>query len=203
MKDSSNKKYIAVMVLSVFCLVVIVASVTYAYFVPKIVGEGHGVNNFAGKVKLSISESKITANNVLPIRDINKDNMAQKNEFIISRNEDSNLDACYSLFLVVDNIGENLKSKWFKYELEYLDGGTNKTIEGNFEGIVPDSEGNMKIAFLTNQELNETITSRNYVLRLWLSYSDTEDQSSILMGDTNSRTFSGHIKAEGISGICK
>lgn len=204
MKETSNKKYIAVMCLSIFCLVVIVLSATYAYFTPKIVGEGKTVNAIAGKVKLQISETKITANNLLPIRDGNKLTKAQKNVFTISRTDDSNLNACYSLYLIIDKIGDNLKNKWFKYELDYVNvDGQNATLEGNFENITPEEDGTLKIAFLTNQELSNGMTSREYTLRLWLSYSDTEDQTDILLGNDDSRTFNAHIKAEGVSGKCK
>lgn len=201
MKETSNKKYIAVMCLSVFCLVVIIASVTYAYFTPRIVGNGKDVNVAAGKVKLEISETKIEVTNLLPIRDGNKDRLAEKNEFTISRKSDSNLNACYSLYLVIDEIGDNLKNKWFKYEFDY---GSGNPIVGDFASITPEEDGTLKLAFVTNQELSDdTVNSRNYTLRVWLSYSDTEDQSNILKGDAAARTFKAHILAEGVSGKCK
>lgn len=204
MEEKSNKKYIAVMSLSVFCLIVIVVSVSYAYFTPRIVGEGKSVNAIAGKVKLQISESKINASNLLPIKDSSKSTKAQKNEFTISRTDESNLKACYSLYLVIDKIGDNLKNKWFKYELDYVNvDGQKSTLEGNFENIVPEEDGTLKIAFLTNQEVNDVTTSRTYTLRLWLSYSDTEDQTFILLGDAESKTFNARILAEGVSGECK
>jgi len=206
MKETSNKKYIAVMGLSVFCLIAIVASVTYAYFTPRVVGDGQSVNVIAGKVKLQISETNITANNLVPIRDGNKDRLAQKNEFTISRTDDSNLNACYSLYLIIDKIGDNLKNKWFKYELDYVNtDGEDATLEGTFEdfdSLTVLEDGSVRIGFLTNQELSDSVTSRTYTLRLWLSYSDTEDQSSILTGTSETREFSARVMAEGTSGKC-
>lgn len=203
MEKVSKKSIVATMVVSVLCLVIVVFASTYAYFTPFISGEGELINVISGKIKLSISENKITASNLAPIKDSTKDTRAQKNEFTISRTDDSNLDACYSLYLIIDNIGDSLKNKWFKYELDYVDvNGNDATLSGNFSSITPEEDGTLKIAFLTNQEIGDSKTSRTYTLRLWLSYSETEDQTSILTGDAESRTFNAHVLASGQNGKC-
>jgi len=196
----NNKSYIALMVLSVLCLIVIVTTATYAYFKPRITGEGSPISVSTGKVKLNISESKITANGLAPILDETKDTKAQKNSFTISRSSDSTLDACYSLTLEIDSIGTNLRNKFFKYEFEYDNG---KTITGDFSGLTYDEEGKASLPLLINQSLNEGVTENSYTLKLWFSYSTTEDQTAFLTGDVSTRTFNAHIKASGQSGACK
>lgn len=211
MKEISKKSYIAVMCLSVVCLIVIVASVTYAYFSTQLEGEGRTFSLMAGKLDLNITENKINATGLVPIRDTSKDTLAQENEFTISRTDDSTMDACYSLYLVVDEIGVNLKNKWFKYELDYVNtDGSPDTISGTFEGELDNlqvekrEDGTTAVgkALLTNQELNDTTASRTYTLRVWLSYSDTEDQTSLLTGEPETRTFTAHLVASGASGSC-
>jgi hypothetical protein len=197
-KTYSKKSYVAVMSISILCLVVIVFSTTYAYFKPKITGEGTPINVVAGKVKLAISEEKITAMNLAPILDDTKDTKAQKNSFSISRTEDSNLGACYSLYLVVDKIGANLQNQYFKYEFDY---GAD-VITGDFSNLVFDEEGKANIPLITNQELSSDNTSNSYTLRLWLSYDPNVDQTSLLVGDAELRTFNGHIYASGVTGAC-
>ena len=197
---NSNKCYIGVMALGVVCLVVMVFAATYAYFSPRIVGEGADMRVLSGKVKLKISETKITANNLVPILDSTKATKAQKNEFTISRSDDSNLDACYQLFLVVDSIGSAMQNKWFKYELLY---GEN-SIEGDFSNLIFEEDGTTsKIALLDNQQVTSSNPSNSYTLRVWLSYSDTEDQTSILTGEASTRQFSARIVASGQNGTCK
>lgn len=204
MEKVSRKSIVAMMCVSVLCLIIVVFASTYAYFTPFIKGEGELINVMSGKIKLAISENKINASNLAPIKDSTKDTRAQKNQFVISRTNDSNLDACYSLYLIIDKIGDNLKNKWFKYELDYVDvNGANATLTGTFENVVPEEDGTLKIGFLTNQEISSNVTSRTYTLRVWLSYSDTEDQTSILTGSADSRTFNAHVLAEGVSGKCK
>lgn len=198
-KTNSNKSYVVVMVVSVLCLVIIIFSTTYAYFTPRITGDENPMTFSAGKVKLSISENKITASNLAPILDSTKESKAQKNEFTISRTSDSNLGACYSLYLVVDEIGEKLKNQYFKYELLYGD----EVLEGDFSNLTFNEEdGTATIPFLTNQIISDENLSNSYTLRLWLSYDPDNDQSDLLMGDLASRTFKAHIYANGISGKC-
>lgn len=205
--ENYKSRYYLMLGISVLCLVFLVGSASYAFFRPIIKGEGKPIDVIAGKVKLQISESKITANNLLPIRDTSKDTKAEENTFTISRTDDSNLNACYSLYLVIDSIGESLKNKWFKYELDYTDkDGQAQTIEGNFENFASltlDKDGKANVGLLVNQELSDDNPSNSYTLRFWLSYSDTEDQSSILTGNSDSRTFSAHVYASGENGLCK
>lgn len=204
MESYSKSRYYLMMGISVLCLVFLVGSVSYAFFRPMIIGDGSLIDVSTGKVKLNISEQKITAINLTPILDSTKSTKASSNSFTISRTDDSSLGACYSLYLVVEEIGANLRNKWFKYELDYTDSdGSSKTIEGNFGNLTLNEDGTANIGLLVNQEVSENNTSNSYTLRLWLSYDPVEDQSSILNGSEADRTFKAHINANGASGLCK
>ena len=206
----SRKSIIVTMSVSVVCLIAVIFAATYAYFRPQIVGEGKDINVVSGKIKLAISEEVITATNLAPILDSTKDTKAAKNTFTISRTEDSNLNACYSLNLVVKKIGSNLQNKYFKYELTY---GNGETIEGDFSDYstrTPDENGEVTISLLTNQSITNTNESNTYTLRLWLSYDPDEDQTNLLydpatkQGTTaESRSFEAYVQATGKSGSCE
>lgn len=193
-----NKKYILTLCVSVLCLVIIVFSATYAYFTPFIKNEGKKMEFRAGKVKLNITENKINVGNLIPILDSTKETKAHRNEFTISNAEDSTLGSCYTLYLDVESIGENLKNKYFKYEL--LDSSGEIVKEGNFEGF--NIETDSRIELLANQEINKTNTSNSYVLRFWFSYDSNEDQTALLQGEASTKTFSAKITASGVSGTC-
>lgn len=199
MEKVSKKSIVAMMSLSVLCLIIVVFASTYAYFTPFIEGEGELINVISGKIKLAISENKISASNLAPILDSTKDTKAQKNEFTISRTDDSNLDACYSLYLVVDTIGTALRNNYFKYELDY---GTN-TVTGDFSNLTYAEDGTARIGLLVNQSITDANPSNTYTLRLWLSYDPDEDQTSLLTGEASTRVFNAHILASGQNGKCE
>ena len=199
MEKVSRKTVVVMMCVSVLCLVIVVFASTYAYFTPFIEGEGELINVISGKIKLNITENKINASNLAPILDSTKDTKAQKNEFTISRTDDSNLDACYSLYLVVDTIGSSLRNNYFKYELDY---GVN-TVTGDFSNLNYEEDGTAKIGLLVNQEITDANPSNTYTLRLWLSYDPDNDQTSLLTGTAETRVFNAHILARGQNGKCE
>ena len=199
MEKVSRKTVVVMMCVSVLCLVIVVFASTYAYFTPFIEGEGELINVISGKIKLNITENKINASNLAPILDSTKDTKAQKNEFTISRTDDSNLDACYSLYLVVDTIGSSLRNNYFKYELDY---GVN-TVTGDFSNLNYEEDGTAKIGLLVNQEITDANPSNTYTRRLWLSYDPDNDQTSLLTGTAETRVFNAHILASGQNGKCE
>ncbi len=194
MENKPKKTYIAYMVVAVLCLVVIVTSATYAYFKAQIKGEGSGINLTGSTFTLSIDESVINTSGLAPIYDSTKDTKAQKNTFTVTMGTLGISSACYNLYLEIDSIGTNLQNKYFKYELS---DGTN-TYTGNFDGRTNGS----KILLSRNETLNTTNSSKTYTLKLWLSYSETEDQTFILTGEETTRTFQGHLRATGVTGSC-
>ena len=187
-----KKRYLIIMVM---CLIIIISTTSYAYFKTRIKGDGSTISITGGKLNLVINENKINLTNQFPIYDTQKDTKASKNEFSITLSGSGVTTACYNLYLDVDNIGTNLQNKFLKYELS---DGTNAYV-GNFDGVASGT----KILMVRNESLSSSSPSKNYTLRLWLSYSETEDQSFILTGDEASRTFEGKLHITGTTGECK
>lgn len=200
MKENTSKSYVFVMILGVMCLALIVISASYAYFTSGINGQSAPIGVSTGDVNLSISENKIDVSSFAPIREENKETKALNNNFTITRTDNSTLDACYTLYLDVDRIGDNLKNEWFKYEL--LDKSGNLLKSGDFSSLTYDENGKSRIMFVQNQSLSSSNTSNTYTLRLWLAHSDTVDQTFILQGNEDARTFEGHLYANGLSVKC-
>lgn len=201
METGKNKSYIATLALSVFCLIAIVGAATYAYFVPRIAGEGTDMNVSSGKIELKISESKIIGEDVKPILDSTKDTKAQINEFTISQAQNSTLNVCYSLYLAVEELGVNLKNQYFKFEL--VDSSNNVVSSGDFSEVVIPETGNAKIKIASNKTLMSQDSGNKYILRLWFSYDPVEDQTAYLTGGAETRSFKAHLVSEGVSGACK
>ena len=187
-----KKRYLIIMVM---CLIIIISTTSYAYFKTRIKGDGSTISITGGKLNLVINENKINLTNQFPIYDTQKDTKASKNEFSITLSGSGVTKACYNLYLDVDNIGTNLQNRFLKYELS---DGTNKYV-GNFDGVASGT----KILMVRNESLSSSSPSKNYTLRLWLSYSETEDQSFILTGDEASRTFEGKLHITGTTGKCQ
>ena len=192
MKNKYPKNYLLLMAVSVFCLMIIVFSSSYAYFKAKVVNDTKPFNFEGGTIKLSISENSISGEKILPILDSQRDSKAQKKVFTIKRTSDSNIDVCYNVYLVIENITDNIKnSKYMKYELT---NGSNVTT-GDFSSFIY-KDGQAVVLLAENMYLSETNTTGNeYTLKVWLSYSSSEDQSNLL-----GSSFSAHIYAQGNSG---
>ena len=107
-KNIKNNYYV-LMGISIFCLIVIVFTSSYAYFKTQVRGEGKGMNAILGTIDLDITENSISTNNLLPISDSSKDTKAQIKDFTVKRTSNSNTDVCYNLYLVVDSISSNIK----------------------------------------------------------------------------------------------
>lgn len=198
MEKNGNKSYILAMIIGVLCLIVIIATATYAYFTSDITGNGGSVSVTTANSSLTITESKINVSNAAPILEATKDTKALSNTFTIGLGKETP-NACYTLSLEIDNIGENLKNEWFKYEL-VKDNSVLKS--GDFSGLTYDANGKSSIQFVQNQELSSSNKSNTYTLRLWLEHSENDDQSYILKGDEQTRTFNGHIYASGNASKC-
>ena len=189
-------------IISVACLIVITFMGTYAYFAPDIKGTGKSINIVSGKVDLVVSNSAVSPVSPLkPIYDnaISTSGDAYKTTFTVSKSDDSNLDACYGIYLYVDQIGDKLKSEYFKYRFE----SDNSTILGSFDKVTYDENGKAIISLIGNEYFAKTDnTPKEYTLALWLSYDSVKDQSNILVGTDSTRTFKGHLVASGRNGVC-
>ena len=193
MLDKIKNNYYVLMGISIFCLIVIVFTSSYAYFKAQVRGEGKGMNVIAGTIDLDITENSISTNNLLPISDSSKDTKAQIKDFTVKRTSNSNTDVCYNLYLVIDSISSNIKnSKYLKYEL--TDG--SNVVSGNLSKLGYNSDGKGYILLAKNKYLSKSDTIGNtYKLKIWLSYDKSTNQNDLL--NSNITT---HIYASGNNG---
>ena len=193
MLDKIKNNYYLLMGISIFCLIVIVFTSSYAYFKAQVRGEGKGMNVIAGTIDLDITENSISTNNLLPISDSSKDTKAQIKDFTVKRTSNSDLDVCYNLYLVIDSISSNIKnSKYLKYEL--TDG--SNVVSGNLSKLGYNSDGKGYILLAKNKYLSKSDTIGNtYKLKIWLSYDKSTNQNDLL--NSNITT---HIYASGNNG---
>ena len=192
MKDKYPKNYLLLMAVSVFCLIAIVFSSSYAYFKARIVNNTSPFELIGGTIKLQLNENSISGDKLLPILDSQKDTNAQIKNFTVKRTDDSNIDVCYNVYLVIESISDNIKnSKYMKYELT----NGSSTTTGNFSTVTY-KDGKAIILLAQNKYLSDTNTTGDaYSLKVWLSYDGSVDQTSLLGGN-----FSAHIYAQGNSG---
>ena len=192
MKDKYPKNYLLLMAVSVFCLIAIVFSSSYAYFKARIVNNTNPFELIGGTIKLQLNENSISGDKLLPILDSQKDTNAQIKNFTVKRTSDSNIDVCYNVYLVIESISDNIKnSKYMKYELT----NGSSTTTGNFSTAAY-QDGKAIILLAQNKYLSKTNTTGDaYSLKVWLSYDGSVDQTSLLGGN-----FSAHIYAQGNSG---
>ena len=193
MLNKIKNNYYVLMGISIFCLIVIVFTSSYAYFKAQVRGEGKGMNVILGTIDLDITENSISTNNLLPISDSSKDTKAQIKDFTVKRTSNSDLDVCYNLYLVVDSISSNIKnSKYLKYEL--TDG--SNVVSGNLSKLGYNSDGKGYILLAKNKYLSKSDTTGNtYKLKIWLSYDKSANQNDLL--NSNITT---HIYASGNNG---
>ena len=193
MKEFKDKNYKLIMGISVMCLVLIIFASSYAYFKTKIINNTNPFSVKVGKVDLLIDTNQITIENAAPILDEDKNEKAVTKTFTIKRTSDSNLDICYNLYLVIDQITDNIKnSKYLKYEL--TDKKSGEVISKNLSTAAY-SEGKSTI-LLKNQYLSDSDTSGvEYELKVWLSYDEVEDQTSLLGG-----SLTAHLYVSGMQG---
>ena len=193
MKEFKDKNYKLIMGISVMCLVLIIFASSYAYFKTKIINNTNPFSVKVGKVDLLIDTNQITIENAAPILDEDKNEKAVTKTFTIKRTSDSNLDICYNLYLVIDQITDNIKnSKYLKYEL--TDKKSGEVISKNLSTAAY-SEGKSTI-LLKNQYLSDSDTTGvEYELKVWLSYDEVEDQTSLLGG-----SLTAHLYVSGMQG---
>ena len=193
MLNKIKNNYYVLMGISIFCLIVIVFTSSYAYFKTQVRGEGKGMDVIAGTIDLDITENSISTNNLLPISDSSKDTKAQIKDFTVKRTSNSDIDVCYNLYLVVDSISSNIKnSKYLKYEL--TDG--SNVVSGNLSKLGYNSDGKGYILLAKNKYLSKSDTIGNtYKLKIWLSYDKSANQNDLLNSN-----ITAHIYASGNNG---
>lgn len=184
-----KKRNIVIIVSIVILLILVILGVSYSYFTGVINGKGKDNVISIGSLNIEYKdEVNILVSVGSPIKDESALIKGYKNTFNINSLHNAKLSSCYSISLVIDEIQEKFKSKFLKWEILK----DNKVVKvGDFSNI-----NNNEIHII-----NSSLTKGNnvkYTLVIWLSLSDTEDQSDLLIGNTGI-SLKAHIKAESSS----
>ena len=154
-----DKKYI---VIAVCILIGGVLTATLAFIGPDIITNGtiNPNNVVTGNLKLNITDTSITLNNMAPIRSSNYETEAFKKEFTIS-NAESTLNGCMKLYLNFNSISSQLKSEYLVYKVV---SSTGNISEGTFKDIADNK------LLIYDSDFIETGKSISYTLYIWLRY---------------------------------
>ena len=154
-----EKKYI---VIGVCMIIGAILTVTLAFVGPNIITSGT-INNtkvVTGNLKLNITDTSITLNNMAPIRSSVYETEAFKKEFTIS-SSNSTLNGCLKLYLNFNSISEQLKSEYLVYKVV---SSTGNVSEGSFKDIADNK------LLIYDSDFIETNKSITYTLYIWLRY---------------------------------
>ena len=154
-----EKKYI---VIGVCMIIGAILTVTLAFVGPNIITSGT-INNtkvVTGNLKLNITDTSITLNNMAPIRSSVYETEAFKKEFTIS-SSNSTLNGCLKLYLNFNSISEQLKSEYLVYKVV---SSTGNISEGSFKDIADNK------LLIYDSDFIETGKSITYTLYIWLRY---------------------------------
>ena len=154
-----EKKYI---VIGVCMIIGAILTVTLAFVGPNIITSGT-INNtkvVTGNLKLNITDTSITLNNMAPIRSSVYETEAFKKEFTIS-SSNSTLNGCLKLYLNFNSISEQLKSEYLVYKVVSSTGNVS-------EGSVKDITDNKLLIY--DSDFIETGKSISYTLYIWMRY---------------------------------
>ena len=154
-----DKKYI---VIAVCILIGGVLTATLAFIGPDIITNGtiNPNNVVTGNLKLNITDTSITLNNMAPIRSSVYETEAFKKEFTIS-NAESTLNGCMKLYLNFNSISDTLKSEYLVYKVV---SSTGNVSEGSFKDIADNK------LLIYDSDFIETGKSISYTLYIWLRY---------------------------------
>ena len=154
-----DKKYI---VIAVCILIGGVLTATLAFIGPDIITNGtiNKNNVVTGNLKLNITDTSITLNNMAPIRSSVYETEAFKKEFTIS-SSNSTLNGCLKLYLNFNSISEQLKSEYLVYKVV---SSTGNVSEGSFKDIADNK------LLIYDSDFIETGKSISYTLYIWLRY---------------------------------
>ena len=154
-----DKKYI---VIAVCILIGGVLTATLSFIGPDIITNGtiNPNNVVTGNLKLNITDTSITLNNMAPIRSSNYETEAFKKEFTIS-SSNSTLNGCLKLYLNFNSISEQLKSEYLVYKVV---SSTGNVSEGSFKDIADNK------LLIYDSDFIETNKSITYTLYIWMRY---------------------------------
>lgn len=175
-KIKESKGFLIPLIILIVAIVVFGGGITYAYFQFIIDTENVSSLKVMGtNFDIKVVSDEVNISNAYPILDSERIESANLFPFSV-KNDSRKVNACYNIYMIVEDISDELISEYFKWELVNL--GTNETVSGNFSNLDPDDFNN-KMLLLSNSNIFKG-SATNYYLRIWMSYSLSEDQMSML-----------------------
>ena len=189
----STKAFILGALVIVMSIVIIGISVSYSYYiniVEEVNSANQGVSVTSGELTMNFSTSQyISASAAGLIKDADILTKADYTAFSISLPSDADANsALYSLYLTDTSMTSNFKSSYLKWALY---NGTTKVADGDFNSVTLSNESNgvyqaSDITLLNNVSIAKGNTT-SYKLYVWLGYSETENQNSLLEGSLSTK----------------
>ncbi len=177
MKKTNAKKLLVTSWLLVLSLIVLAASVSYAYFTLTIKGQAKTPEASAGNLNVTSTLENTSIINATSMQLIEKENVdteAQKVEFSVTNNGTSTLNAKYTVKLVNMSMTKNLSSKYFKWKLVVNPSGDKKEYTGDFSNVAgseQSSDGDVNRDQVTG--LEKTLIDEKSALPLNISATDS------------------------------
>ena len=191
----SYKKMSVVWTVLIIGMIAIVFAVTYSYFSGKVKNNGGDMDLSAGEIGLKLTNSEITLSSLQPEVDtaIATSDKVYKKTFTVTRDSKTKGDICYSVGLVVDNLGTSLAEMKNFIRFQVDDG------EVNLGGDLVNTE---EKTLFENQVLSASDDTKSYNVKVWLSYDPDTDQTSMLESTSEEdRQLKMHLVVKGAS--CK
>ncbi len=189
-KIKENKSFLAPFLILLVSVIIFAAGVTYAYFDYAVEKTDISSLRVTGAgFDIVIAGTPINVTGAYPIYDEYKDSEANTYNFTV-RNNSGKIGACYKIKLLVSTLSAALRTTDLKWELT---NNTNNTVtSGNFYEV-----SNKDEIMLEEENSINYNTTISYTLKIWLSYSEVNDQSSVQGGILNAK-----IGAEAQSEVC-
>ena len=179
MIKNSNSMVIAF--LALFVVVCSISGISFAYFSASVEGEGKEVTVTSGMIEITYAESDIVKPTLAePIYDSLRESYAYSKVFQVAHSENSGTHSYYKIELKISTLPSKFANcKYVKYELINADTGSSYGVR-TFESV--SGTGSVILANNINLPLDNV---HNYMFRIWLSYDDDVDQSSLLTGNSS------------------
>lgn len=136
---------------------------------------------------MSISDESVNVSDLAPIYDETYESYAYSKSFSV-KSIDEGLNVCSNLYLNINNIDSNLKSKYFKWKLVSSD---KEEFNGDFEESV-----NGEKLELINGIYFKSGQTKSYTLYIWLSYESDVNQTMMLGSELKSSLYIEGIDAK-------
>lgn len=189
----STKAYVLGALIITMSMVIIGISASYAYYINSVeeVNAGNqGVSVTSGELTMNFATSQyISASAAGLVKDADILTDADYTAFSITLPSNSDVaSAKYNLYLTNTSMTSNFKSSYLKWALY---SGNSKVANGDFSGVTLSNATNgvysaSDIQLLSNVSISKGTTT-SYKLYVWLSYSATANQNSLLEGSLSTK----------------